>query len=327
MIPSVPFHIPVIDISPSRGGDPGDRLGVARALGDALEQVGFATVVGHGISEDFLGSTYAALRAFFALPMDEKMRACPPEKAKSRGYLPLGIESVAATLDADTPPDLCEALVFSALARPPSQRPTIWPEHPTGLRDMVLRYSRELDALGKHLGRLAALALDLSEHDLDGYFADPSMTLRFVNYPDQPAAPLPGQLRYGAHHDYGGLTILRQDEAPGGLEVCDAGGTWHEVPASPGGFVINVGDLMSRWTNGRWRSTLHRVVNPDRALTGSTQRLSMVTFFSPNEESEIACLPSCATSTNPAQWAPVKAGEYIRAKIARSMELPPVPAA
>jgi isopenicillin N synthase-like dioxygenase len=320
------FHIPIIDISPARDDDAGERLRVARKLGDALEHVGFATIIGHGIDEALLASTYAAVREFFALPLSEKLRSCPPEQAKSRGYLPVGIESVAATLDDDTPPDLCEALVFAGLSRPPaaSGKPNIWPEEPAALRDLVLRYNRELDRLGKHLARLAALALDIAENDLDRYFTDPSMTLRFVNYPDQPMPPLPGQLRYGAHHDYGGLTILRQDEAPGGLEVCDAGGTWHQVPPSPGGFVINVGDLMSRWTNGRWRSTLHRVVNPGRELTGSTQRLSMVVFFSPNENSEIACLPSCVTGTRPAQWPPVKAGEYIRAKIARSMDLPPV---
>jgi isopenicillin N synthase-like dioxygenase len=329
MIPSAPFRIPVIDISPSLAGDRGARLRVAHVLGEALENIGFATVTGHGIDETLLASTYAALREFFALPIAEKMSACAPEQVKARGYLPVGIERVAATLDADVPPDLCEALVFAAVARPPSTfaKPNIWPAQPSALRDLVPRYNRELDALGKHLVRLSALALDLDEHDLDDYFADPDTTLRFVNYPDQPNPPLPGQLRYGAHHDYGGLTILRQDEAPGGLEVCDVGGTWHEVPPSPDGFVINVGDLMSRWTNGRWRSTLHRVVNPGRELTGSTQRLSMVTFFSPNEESEIACLPSCVTSARPAQWPAVKAGEYVRAKIAKSMDLPAAPAA
>jgi isopenicillin N synthase-like dioxygenase len=328
MIPSAPFPIPVIDISPSRGGDRGDRLRVARALGEALEKIGFATVTGHGLDETLLASTYAAIRDFFALPLAEKMRSCPPERAKSRGYLPVGIESVAATLDTDTPPDLCEALVFAELARtlPASAKPNIWPEQPSALRHLVPRYNRELEALGRRLVQLSALALDLGEHDLDDYFAEPSVTLRFVNYPDQPNPPLARQLRYGAHHDYGGLTILRQDEAPGGLEVCDVGGTWHEVPPSPDGFVINVGDLMSRWTNGCWRSTLHRVVNPRRELTGSTQRLSMVAFFSPNAESEIACLPSCVTDARPAQWPPVKAGEYIRAKIAKSMDLPSAPA-
>jgi isopenicillin N synthase-like dioxygenase len=325
MSASTTFRIPVIDIAPSCGGDLGARLHVARALGDALENVGFATVVGHGIDESLMDSTYAAMRDFFALPMAEKMRSCPPEQAKARGYLPPGIESVAATLNADTPPDLCEALVFAGLARPPSaaSRPNIWPERPAKLRDLVLRYNSELGALGRRLVRLAALALDLDEQYLDSYFADPSMTLRFVNYPDQVVAPITGQLRYGAHHDYGGLTILRQDEAPGGLEVCHADGTWHAVPPCPGGFVINVGDLLSRWTNGRWRSTLHRVVNPGRELTGSTQRLSMVVFFSPNEASDIACLASCATSANPPRWPTVKAGEYIRSKIQKSMDISP----
>jgi isopenicillin N synthase-like dioxygenase len=317
------FDIPVIDIAPSRDGERGDRLRVARAFGEALETVGFATVVGHGIDESLMTSTYAAMREFFALPAEEKMRACPPEQAKSRGYLPPGVESVASTLNDETPPDLCEALVFPALARAPSvgAKPIIWPERPQQLRAVVLRYNAELSALGKRLIRLAALALDLDEQYLDGYFADPSMVLRFVNYPDQVVAPLPGQLRYGAHHDYGALTILRQDQAPGGLEVCDPAGRWHNVPASPDGFVINVGDLLSRWTNGRWRSTLHRVVNPGRELTGSTQRLSMVAFYSPNETSEIACLPSCSTNTDPPRWPPVKAGEYIRAKIQKSMDL------
>jgi isopenicillin N synthase-like dioxygenase len=325
MSASTTFHVPVIDIAPSCGGDLGARLHVARALGDALENVGFATVIGHGIDESLMDSTYAAMREFFALPMAEKMRVCPPEQAKARGYLPPGIESVAATLNADRPPDLCEALVFAGLARPQSDaaKPNIWPERPAQLRHLVLRYNTELCALGRHLMRLAALALDLDEQYLDSYFADPSITLRFVNYPDQIVAPLPGQLRYGAHHDYGGLTILRQDEAPGGLEVCDSEGTWHSVPPSPGGFVINVGDLLSRWTNGRWCSTLHRVVNPGRDSTGSTQRLSMVAFLSPNEASDIACLPSCATRANPPRWPTVKAGEYIRAKIQKSMDISP----
>jgi isopenicillin N synthase-like dioxygenase len=329
VIAVAPFSIPIIDIAPSRKGGHAERLRVARAFGDALEGIGFATVVGHGIDEALLSSTYAAVRKFFGFALEEKMRSCPPEQTKSRGYLPVGIESVAATLNSQTPPDLCEALVFAALARPPSSfaKPNIWPERPTGLRPLVLNYNRELAAIARLLVRLSALALDLPEDYLDAFFADPSMTLRFVNYPEQPTPPLAGQSRYGAHHDYGGLTILRQDCAPGGLEVCDTAGGWHTVPPAPDGFVINVGDLMSRWTNGRWRSTLHRVVNPGRELTGSTQRLSMVTFFSPNEDSEIVCLPSCASRTHPARWSPVKAGEYIRAKIAKSMDIPSAPAA
>lgn len=169
MIAVAPFRIPVIDIAPSREGNRADRLRVARAFGEALETVGFATVVGHGIDVALLASTYTAVREFFGLPLEEKMRSCPPEQAKSRGYLPVGIESVAATLNGETPPDLCEALVFAALARPSSSfaKPNIWPEQPAGLRQLVLSYNRELAALG-HLARLSALALDLPEEHLDG---------------------------------------------------------------------------------------------------------------------------------------------------------------
>ncbi|MFA5951811.1 MAG: 2-oxoglutarate and iron-dependent oxygenase domain-containing protein [Hyphomicrobium sp.] len=319
------FTIPVVDIEPFRKGEGAARAAVARAFGDALENVGFATIVGHGIDDQLLTATYGAMRDFFDLPLEEKLRSCPPEQVKMRGYLPIGIESVAATLEAEAPPDLCEALVFANLSRPlgtPGSRDNIWPEQPAGIRGLVMTYHQSLQALGRQLMRVASLALDLPEDYLDPHYADSSLTLRFVNYPDQLAAPKPGQMRYGAHHDYGGLTILRQDSAPGGLEVCDASGHWHTVPASGDGFVINVGDLMSRWTNGRWRSTLHRVVNPGRELTGNTRRLSMVGFFDPNENTEIACLPSCASSKNPPRWPPVKAGDYVLSKLAKSMDLP-----
>jgi len=325
---STPFSIPVIDLTPFREGDSEARARVALEFGSALENIGFATIVGHGVDLGLLTSTYDIMREFFDLPTLEKLRSSPPEHVKARGYLPIGIESVAATLSAEAPPDLCEALVFANLSRELGNAGggrNIWPERPLALRDAVIRYHAELESLGRKLMRLSALALNLPETELDRHFVDPSLTLRFVSYPDQLEAPKPGQLRYGAHHDYGGLTILRQDEAPGGLEVCDAEGAWHVVPASPDGFVINVGDLMSRWTNGRWRSTLHRVVNPGRELTGSTRRLSMVAFFGPNENSEIACLSSCVTDANPPRWPPVKAGDYIRSKLAKSMELPAAP--
>jgi isopenicillin N synthase-like dioxygenase len=176
-------------------------------------------------------------------------------------------------------------------------------------------------ALTQHLARLSALALDLPETHFAEAYADPALTLRFVNYPDQPEEPAPGQLRYGEHHDYGALTILRQDAAPGGLQIRDDDGVWREAPVVEDSFIVNVGDLMARWTNNRWHSTLHRVSNPPRHLTGSTRRLSMVAFTGPNEATEIACLPTCHSANNPPQFEPVTCGEYILSKIRASMEL------
>lgn len=313
--------LPIVDLAPFFGGDPQGKAETARAFAQAFEGTGFAVIVNHGIPLALAEDLYAAMTAFFDQPLPAKAAYTPPEKAKGRGYLPMGIESVAKTLSGETPPDLCEALVFSAPHRPASFAHNYWPATPERLTPLVTEWTGHIVALTRHLSRLMALALDLPEDYFDRAYADPSLTLRFVNYPDQVVPPRPGQLRYGEHHDYGGLTILRQDNAPGGLEVRGDDGLWYEAGVVPDSFVINVGDLLARWTNNRWRSTLHRVTNPPRDLTGSTRRLSMVAFTAPNENWDIACLPTCVSDANPAQFGPVKAGEYILSKIRTSMEL------
>ncbi|AJE46860.1 isopenicillin N synthase family dioxygenase [Celeribacter indicus] len=315
------FDLPIVDIAPFLDGDPQARAQVARAFGAAFETTGFAIVTGHGVPEDLARRLYDTMTAFFDQPMERKTVFTPPEKAKGRGYLPIGIESVAKTLSGETPPDLCEALVYAAPHRPENDATNYWPDDPPALAGLVRAWTGEINTLSRHLARLSALALDLPEEYFDADYADPSLTLRFVNYPDQPEAPKPGQLRYGEHHDYGALTILRQDAAPGGLEIRDDTGVWREAPVVPDSFVINVGDLLARWTNNRWRSTLHRVSNPPRDLTGSTRRLSMVAFTGPNERTQISCLPSCQSAENPPLYQPVACGDYVLSKIRASHEL------
>lgn len=314
--------VPVVDLAGAFAGGTSGRSAVAREFGRAMEEAGFVAITGHQVPDALVGATYADMRAFFAQPLAQKRRWTAPEQTKTRGYLPLGVESVAATLSGRTPPDLCEALVFASLQRERagSGKPNFWPGTPATLASNVRRYFDAMLSLTRELMRISALALDLRQDWFDEMFVEPSFTLRFVNYPDQPSPPQPGQLRYGAHHDYGGLTILRQDDAPGGLQICDRAGRWHDVPPVAGSVVINVGDLMARWTNGRWRSTLHRVVNPPRELTGSTQRLSMVAFTGPHHDTRVECLPSCTSEGNPPRFAPVTAGDYILSKIAASHE-------
>jgi isopenicillin N synthase-like dioxygenase len=311
----------LVDIAPFLTGDEAARVQVAKAFGEAFETTGFAMIVGHGVDEELARKVYAATSAFFALPFDAKLASAAPEKTKGRGYLPIGIESVAATLSGETPPDLCEALVFRSLKRERAGATTnIWPSAPPTLAPLVSAWFDQIFSLTQTLMRMSALALDLPEDYFAANYADPSIALRFVSYPDQQTPPDPGQLRYGAHHDYGGLTILRQDEAPGGLQIAGAEGNWSDATPVAGSFVVNVGDLMSRWTNGRWRSTLHRVVNPPREMTGSTRRLSLVAFTGPHEDAEVFCLPTCARADRPPP-PPVRAGDYVMAKLTASMDL------
>lgn len=317
--------LPIVDIAPFIKGDAADKAEVAKAFAHAFETVGFAVITGHGVPEALLDDTYAAMSRFFEEPLETKLGYSPPEKAKGRGYLPMGIESVAKTLKGETPPDLCEALVFGAPHHEgePGHKPNFYPREPEGLAVLVARYTEEIVKLNDALMRLSALALDLPEDYFAPMYADPSLTLRFVHYPDQEEEPLPGQLRYGEHHDYGAITILRQDAAPGGLEVRDLDGVWKEAKVVPGSFVINVGDLLSRWTNDRWQSTLHRVSNPSRQLTGSTRRLSMVAFTGPSADTLVEAIPTCVSADKPAKYEPVLAGEYIMAKIRSSHEIAP----
>ncbi len=320
--------IPCIDIGPFYFGNAAERAAIAKSWGTAFEEVGFATIVGHGVPDGLAGRLYRNALKFFEQPLATKLLWQVPDRVKTKGYLPVGIESVARTRGDARPADLCEALVFSSVHLEPGDLPAdgrspvtgnLYPADPADLTNSVRLYFRGVYDLAGTLMRISALALDLPEEYFKPFIDRRRGTLRAVLYPDQPEEPKPGQLRYGAHSDYGGLTILRQDDAPGGLQVFTRSGEWIDVTPVPGSFVINIGDLMARWTIDRWRSTLHRVKNPPRDAAGSTRRLSLVMFTGPNDDAIIECLPTCATAARPAQYPPVKASDYIRDKLNASM--------
>ncbi|WP_244425425.1 2OG-Fe(II) oxygenase family protein [Pseudaminobacter salicylatoxidans] len=129
--------------------------------------------------------------------------------------------------------------------------------------------------------RLFAVALKLPEDYFERFIDAPISALRALNYPEQTVPPKPGQLRAGAHTDYGSLTILLPQEGSKGLELITPGGNWTPVPPVPGAFVINIGDLMALWTNDRWVSTMHRVVNPSPEDGGMDRRQSLAFFHQP----------------------------------------------
>ena len=162
--------------------------------------------------------------------------------------------------------------------------------------------------LAATLMRLFALGLGLPEHHFEASIGRHISRLRVRNYPAPAVPPQPGQIRAGAHSDYGSLTILATEDKPGGLQVCNAAGQWVDVPIVPGCFIINIGDLMARWTNDSWVSTLHRVVNPPVEQAAGSRRQSLVFFHNPDYDAVIENL----VAGQPARYAPTTSGEHLR---------------
>lgn len=320
--------VPVIDIAPSRSGAAG-HAAVARRIAEACETIGFFTIVGHGIDAATIDALRAAAGAFFAAPAAVKVAAGPPAPHVPRGYRAIGDEGLAAGDGDATPPDLKEVFHLGPIDYPadsyhlaPAARPhfivNVWPAAPTTFRPTATAYYRAMEGLAGELMALFAKALDVPAEAFARRIDRHISALRIINYPPLAAAPRPGQLRAGAHSDYGTLTILLSENRPGGLQVRTRAGAWIDVLTPADAFVINIGDLMMRWTNDRWVSNQHRVVNPSEDAGAAAQRLSIVFFHHPNYDAEIACIESCASPGNPAKYPPVLAGPYRLDKYTRT---------
>ena len=321
--------VPVIDIAPFLAGDPAGIAAVARQVGHACEEIGFFQIVGHGVDESFIQRVYDVSLAFFDLPEEEKALVAQPAKDQVRGWSAVGKEGLSYSLDAEAPGDLKEKMdmgppdvpaddpYFHSEAAGPHFAANLFPDRPGEMQPLWEQYFLTMSDLCSQIMRMFAVALEL---DVE-YFADKidrhiSM-FRSLNYPDQPNEPLAGQLRAGVHSDYGSLTIVRQEDRPGGLQVMDRSGEWVDVPVIPGGLVVNIGDLMAEWTNDRWVSTLHRVVNPPRDRAGDSRRLSLVLFHQPNYDAVIECLPTCLEPGDEPRYAPITSGEHLRSKFVK----------
>jgi isopenicillin N synthase-like dioxygenase len=299
--------VPVIDIAPFLAGTPEGKRAVAEQVGRACSEIGFLTIVGHGVPPELVRSTYDVSRAFFDLPHEEKVKV--RVNSIGVGYVPLQVESLAASLGQKTPGDLKESLNCGR-----DFGHDRWPERPAELRQIWVDYFTTLNSLAASIMRIFATALNLPEHYFDDKIEPPQAFMRVINYPDQAEDPLPGQLRAGAHSDYGTLTILRSENVVGGLQVLDRAGQWVDVVTAPDSFVINIGDMMQYWTNDKWVSTVHRVVNPPRDKHQGTRRQSIVFFHSPNENTLISCLDGCSSAESPAKYPPILAGDHLRQK-------------
>ncbi len=324
------LDVPVIDIAPFAAGSPAERRAVARRVDEACGDIGFLVIGGHSVPPALIAEVMAVSRAFFDLPLEEKMLVLRPAPDVTRGYIPLEGESVARSQgDAAAPGDLNELLMIGPVdvaddryhvgaAAGQHFHANLWPRRPPGLRQAYTDYYHAMSALAATLMRIFALSLDLAEDFFDAKIDRHISRLRVRNYPAPERPPQPGQLRVGPHADYGSLTILRTEDVPGGLQVKNTAGSWVDVPIVPDSFVVNIGELMARWTNERWRATLHRVVNPPASLAALSRRQSLVFFHNPNYDAEIACLPSCRDARNPPRYPPTTSGEHLRGQFVRT---------
>ncbi len=288
------MNVPLIDLSH------GDADRQARAIDDALCGCGFFGIVGHGVPEPARAAAFAAAHRFFALPPATKERWHIDRWPLQRGYDPIGWQA----LDPLQPADLKESFYLGEEHLGPNQ----WPDEALlpGFQQACQAWSAQMQALAQRMMGLFERALSLPAGWFDAFMRAPFCTTRLLHYPPQPHSALPGQIGCGAHTDWGALTLLAQDDA-GGLQVGQRDGSWLDVPPAPDAMVVNIGDMMQRWTNDRWPSTLHRVINRH----GGRERWSIAYFFDLDPAARIEPLASCVSAQRPALYAPITAGEHL----------------
>ena len=298
--------IPIIDYGPYFAGETGALERLAGQVAHACENVGFFYALNHGVADALIERAFAAARRFFALPREEKLALKVNEN--NIGYLPINASVQAASaVHQATRPNQNESFFVShdrgpdhheVVAGRPLRGRNQWPADMPGLGADMMAY---FDALGAMCDRMLppfAVALGMPADFFAPYFADEAhANLRFLHYPPQDTTE-DNTFGQGPHTDNSFMTALARTEVPG-LAVRLPSGEWFAPPIIPGTFLINLGNIMRRWSNDRFLSTPHGVLNDS-----GTDRYSIAYFHSPNPDRVIECLPSCVGPDNPPRYPP-----------------------
>lgn len=306
-------QIPVIDVAPLRAADSDRALArVGEAMLQACERIGFFYISGHGVPRAVTEQTVAQALEFFRRPAEQKLqvRVSP----KHRGFIPVG----EAKMYPGARVDLKESFIWGLEVGPDDAdvaqgltllAPNQWPDFQPAMRAALLAYHDACHQIAWPLMRAFALALGVERDRFVGHIRRPVSRGSAVWYPPQPPLAESEQFGVAPHTDYGCLTFVHQADV-GGLEVFGRERDWVAAPPIEGTFVVNVGDLLARWTNDRFRSTPHRVVN-----RSGRERLSIALFVDPDDDTMVE--PVCAPGDT-ARYEPVRVGDYIRGRFDKS---------
>jgi len=305
--------IPSVDLDDFLSGDQSKKKSFVTSLGEAYESIGFVAVKNHLMDEDSTNELYGAVQAFFSLDKESKVKYEIPELAGQRGYVSFGKEHAKDSKAGD----LKEFWHFGQTVE---DNDPIAKEYPLNFHvdelpefnNIGVKSYKKLEDTGREMLRAIALYLDLDENYFDDKIHNGNSILRPIHYPPITSAP-DSAVRAGQHEDINLITLLIGASADG-LQVLNKQNEWVSVTALPNHIVVNVGDMLQRLTNGRLKSTTHRVVNPPKEKWG-TSRYSIPFFLHPRSEMRLDCLPDCIPAGEEAQFSPISAGEYLEERL------------
>ncbi|KAI6039638.1 hypothetical protein EDC04DRAFT_2568213 [Pisolithus marmoratus] len=310
--------IPIIDIG--SGSTPEERAVLAQQIRDACMKVGFFYVTNHGIPQETIDKVFSALKAYFSLPLETKMKKLyHKEVANFKGYAPV----LDSNIDPANRGDLHEGFEIGCEELVPGENDekrandgamageNVWPQEPAEFREACLNYYHAAIGVGKVLFRLFALALDLPETYFDDKARSNSAAImRTLHYPPQtgpedcPTVPILDS------NDIQCFTILWQEPGIQALQVLNSEKQWITAPPIPGTLVINIGDQLARWTNDVFRSTVHRAIN-----RSGVRRYSIPLFFGTDYHVRVEPMPSCVSAERPPKYEPITAGDYVQKRL------------
>jgi isopenicillin N synthase-like dioxygenase len=306
--------IPDVDLNEFIHGDAAQKAKFFQDLGKAYEDIGFVAVKNHLIDDRTVEELYKEVKGFFDLPEDVKKKYEITALAGQRGYTSFGREHAKGS----NAGDLKEFWHFGQVV---TDNDPIKSEYPDNIavaelpafNNIGLKAYKDLENTGRYMLRALALYLGLDEFYFDSKIHNGNSILRPIHYPPITSEPK-SAVRAGQHEDINLITLLIGASADG-LEVLNKKNEWVPVTALPDRIVVNVGDMLQRHTNGKLKSTTHRVVNPPQEKWG-TSRYSIPFFLHPRSDMRLDCLPSCVAAGEQPKWEPITAGEFLDERLA-----------